>query len=86
MITIKEADKMPRHKQSDPQSVKSQVIRLRVTQAEAQLFKANAAEAGCKSISEYIRMKCIGEDSDGVDIAATATEHPTSVEKEQAKK
>ena len=38
-----------RHKQSDPASIKSQVIRLRVTEAEAQLFKTNAAAAGCKS-------------------------------------
>lgn len=71
---------MPRHKQSDPTSIKTQVIRLRVTEAEAQLFKENSVEAGCKSISEYIRMRCIGEDSNGVDIAAS------SVEKKQAKK
>lgn len=70
---------MPRHKQSDPTNIKSSVIRLRVTTSEAQLFKANAVEAGCKSISEYIRMKCIGEDS-SVDIAATG------VGKKQAKK
>lgn len=70
---------MPRHKQSDPANIKSSVIRLRVTASEAQLFKANAVESGCKSISEYIRMKCIGEDS-SVDSAATG------VEKKQAKK
>ncbi len=49
----------PRHKQSNPASIKSQVIRLRVTEAEAQLFKSNAAAADCKSISEYIRMRAI---------------------------
>ncbi len=54
---------MPRHKQSDPNTIKSSVIRLRVTEAEALLFKTNAAEAGCKSISEYIRSRCIGEDT-----------------------
>ena len=54
---------MPGHKQSDRSAVKNQVIRLRVTETEAQLFKANAAAAGCKSISEYIRSKCISEDS-----------------------
>ena len=53
----------PRHKQSDPSIIKSSVIRLRVTEAEAECFKANAINAGCKSISEYIRMRCIGEDS-----------------------
>lgn len=65
---------MPRQKQSDPSTIKSSVIRLRVTEAEAQLFKSNAAAAGCKSISEYIRMRCISEDSgcsdSGVDIEA----------------
>lgn len=54
---------MPRHKQNDQSTIKNQVIRLRVTEAEAQLFKANAAAAGCKSISEYIRSKCIPDDS-----------------------
>ena len=61
---------MPRHKQSDPTSIMSQVIRLRVTEAEAQLFKTNAAAAGCKSISEHIRSRCIGEDNDGVNKTA----------------
>ena len=74
---------MPRHKQSDPSTIKNQVIRLRVTETEAQLFKAYAAAAGCKSISEYIRSRCIGEDS--VD-TITATEHSTGVEKKRAKK
>lgn len=54
---------MPRNKQSDPNTIKSSVIRLRVTEAETLLFKTNAAEAGCKSISEYIRSRCIGEDT-----------------------
>lgn len=64
----------PRQKQSDPSTIKSSVIRLRVTETEAQIFKANAAAAGCKSISEYIRMRCISDDSScsdsGVDIEA----------------
>ena len=54
---------MPRHKQSDPTSIKTQVIRLRVTEAEAELFKIKAKESGCKSISEYIRSRCIPDDS-----------------------
>lgn len=69
---------MPRHKQSDPSTIKNQVIRLRVTESEAQLFKVYAAEAGCKSISEYIRSRCIGEDT--VDTTAT-----NAVKKKQAK-
>lgn len=35
------------------------VIRLRVTEAEVELFKRKAREAGCKSVSEYIRLRCI---------------------------
>ncbi len=54
---------MPRHKQSDPTSIKTQVIRLRVTEAEAEQFKMKAKESGCKSISEYIRLRCIVDDS-----------------------
>lgn len=54
---------MPRQKQSDQSTIKNHVIRLRVTEAEADLFKTKAAEAGCKSISEYIRSRCIGEDT-----------------------
>lgn len=65
---------MPRHKQSDPSIIKSSVIRLRVNEAEAELFRTKAAEAGCKTISEYIRSRCIGED-----IVDTAT--VTDVEK-----
>lgn len=35
----------------------------------AQKFKDRAAEAGCKSISEYIRLRCISEEiSVSVDI------------------
>lgn len=54
---------MPRHKQSDTSTIKNQVIRLRVTEAEAQLFRIKTTEAGYKSISEYIRSRCIGEDT-----------------------
>ena len=60
---------MPKLKSKDPKEVKSQVIRLRVTEAEAQQFKAHAAAAGCKTISEYIRSRCISKDS--VDVAVT---------------
>lgn len=62
MITIKEADEMPRHKQSDPTSIKTQVIRLRVTEAEAEKFRSKAVESGCKTVSEYIRSRCIADD------------------------
>ncbi|MBQ6040783.1 MAG: hypothetical protein IJL32_08435 [Oscillospiraceae bacterium] len=53
-----------RTKQSDPSTIKSNVIRLRVTEAEAELFKRKSKEAGCKTVSEYIRICCI-EDEKG---------------------
>ena len=53
----------PRHKQSDPNTIKSSVIRLRVTEAEAEKFRSKAAESGCKTVSEYIRSRCIPDDS-----------------------
>ena len=52
-----------RTKSQDPSKIKSTVIRLRVTQAEAELFKTKAKEAGCKTISEYIRVRCIDENA-----------------------
>ena len=58
-----------RTKSHDPSAIKSTVIRLRVTQAEAELFKTKAKEAGCKSISEYIRVRCIYETTVGNDAA-----------------
>lgn len=60
---------MPKLNCKDPNEVKSRVIRLRVTEAEAQLFKVHAAVAGCKTISEYIRLRCIEESIDAVDTA-----------------
>ena len=60
---------MPKLNSKDPNEVKSRVIRLRVTEAEAQLFKAHAVAAGCKTISEYIRSRCIEETIDAVDTA-----------------
>ncbi len=50
---------MPRHKQSDPTSIKTQVIRLRVTEAEAEKFRSKAAESGCKTVSEYMRQSTV---------------------------
>lgn len=66
---MKEAKNNMRTKSHDPSTVKSTVIRLRVTQAEAELFKTKAKEAGCKSISEYIRVRCLNETTVGNDAA-----------------
>ncbi|WP_303790853.1 hypothetical protein [Ruminococcus flavefaciens] len=51
-----------RTKSSDPSAIKSTVIRLRVTEAESDLFKTKAKEAGCKTVSEYIRIRCIEDE------------------------
>ena len=48
-----------RTKTPDPSTVRSTVICLRVTEAEVELFKRKAREAGCKSVREYIRIRCI---------------------------
>ncbi len=48
-----------RTKKTNPSTIRSTVIRLRVTEAEADLFKSKAKEAGCKTVSEYIRVRCI---------------------------
>lgn len=48
-----------RTKSHDPLTIKSKINRLQVTEAEAELFKTKAKEAGCKTLSEYIRIRCI---------------------------
>ena len=50
---------MPRTKSPDPNTVKNQVIRLQVNKAEVEIFKQKAVEAGCRTISEYIRKMCL---------------------------
>ncbi len=55
---------MARTKSSDPTKVKNQVICLRVNDAEAEIFKKKVAEAGCRTISEYIRKMCITQRKD----------------------
>ena len=50
---------MPRQKQYDRSDIKTSVIRLRVTGREAEEFRIKAEEAGCKSVSEYIRKMCL---------------------------
>lgn len=72
---------MPRHKQSDSSIIKSSVIRLRVTEAEAEKFRRKAAKSGCKTVSEYIRFKCIGENT----VDTTADKLQDTLKKKQAK-
>lgn len=54
---------MSRTKKDNQNEVRTSVIRLRVTEAEAELFRIKAKEAGCKTISEYIRLRCIPDES-----------------------
>lgn len=53
---------MARTKKENQSEVRRSVIRLRVTEDEVKKFKEKAAEAGCRTISQYIRMKCLSED------------------------
>ena len=53
---------MARTKKENQSEVRRSVIRLRVTEDEVKKFKEKAAEAGCRTISQYIRMKCLDED------------------------
>lgn len=41
---------------------KNLVIRLRVTESEAQMFKSKAEQYGCKTISGFIRLRCLIQD------------------------
>ena len=50
---------MARTKKENPNEVRTSVIRLRVTEDEVKRFKEKAAEAGCRTISQYIRLRCL---------------------------
>ena len=52
---------MARTKKENPSEVRTSVIRLRVTEDEVKKFKEKAAEAGCRSISQYIRLRCLDD-------------------------
>ena len=54
---------MARTKKENPSEVRTSVIRLRVTEDEVKKFKEKATEAGCRTISQYIRLKCLDEES-----------------------
>lgn len=54
---------MPKQKKKDDAVVKNTVVRLRVTKPEAKEFRERAIKAGCKTVSEYIRLRCI-QDAD----------------------
>lgn len=66
--------------------IKSSVIRLRMTEAEAQLFRIKAAESGCKTASEYIRMKCVGEDGEISETSSADTDGNAVKKVKKAKK
>ena len=54
---------MARTKKENPSEVRTSVIRLRVTEDEVKKFKEKAAEAGCRTISQYIRLRCLDDNS-----------------------
>ena len=54
---------MARIKKENPSEVRTSVIRLRVTEDEVKRFKEKAAEAGCKTISQYIRLMCLDDNT-----------------------
>ncbi len=54
---------MARTKKENTSEVRTSVIRLRVTEDEVKRFKEKAAEAGCRTISQYIRLKCLDDDN-----------------------
>ena len=54
---------MARTKKENPSEVRTSVIRLRVTEDEVKRFKEKAAEAGCRTISQFIRLRCLDDDS-----------------------
>ena len=64
---------MARTKKENPAEVRTSVIRLRVTEDEVKKFKEKAAEAGCRTISQYIRLRCLA-DTTFDDIHEIATE------------
>ena len=53
---------MARTKKENPNEVRTSVIRLRVTKDEVKRFKEKAAEAGCRTISQYIRLRCLDDE------------------------
>ncbi len=54
---------MARTKKENPNEVRTSVIRLRVTEDEVKRFKEKAAELGCKTISQYIRLRCLDDNA-----------------------
>lgn len=52
---------MARPKKENRYEVRTSVIRLRVNAQEEMIFKEKAAKAECKTISQYIRLKCLKE-------------------------
>ena len=54
---------MARIKKENPNEVRTSVIRLRVNEEEEKKFKEKAAKAGCRTISQYIRLKCLDDNT-----------------------
>lgn len=48
-----------RQKSNNRTLIKESVVRLRVTEEEALLFKEKAKESGYRNVSQYIRAMCL---------------------------
>ena len=55
--------KMARTKKENLSELRTSVIRLRVTEDEVKKFKEKATEAGCRTISQYIRLRCLDDNT-----------------------
>lgn len=54
---------MARTQKENQSEVRTSVIRLRVTEDEVKKFKKKAAEAGCRTIIQYIRLRCLDDNT-----------------------
>ena len=63
MRKIREVDTYTRIKKENLSEVQISVVLLRVTECEDMKFKEKAEETGCRTISQYIRLKCLVDES-----------------------
>ena len=54
---------MAKTKKENPSEIRKSVIRLQVNEEEEKKFKEKADKAGCRTISQYIRLKCLDDEN-----------------------
>lgn len=57
---------MARTKKENRYEVRTSIIRLRVNAQEEMILKDRAAKTGCKTVSQYIRLKCLNDNKKDV--------------------